>query len=142
MARRGVAPVQSTMSFLVGTNVIIDGLKGISSATETLASLEDAGLAVSTITLAEVYEGAFAQAAPTPHLASARNFLAGFSVLDVPEPVALRFANLRYTLRRQGNLIPDMDLLIAATALEFKLTLLTRNLRHFERVPDLRLYRS
>jgi tRNA(fMet)-specific endonuclease VapC len=130
------------MSYLVDSNVIIDGLKGISSATETLASLENAGLAVSTITLAEVYEGAFGQAEPAQHLESARRFLAGFSVIEVTESVALRFAKLRHTLRRQGNLIPDMDLLIAATALEFKLTLLTRNLRHFERVPDLKLYRS
>lgn len=130
------------MSYLIDSNVIIDGLKGISSTTQTLASLENAGLAVSTITLAEVYEGAFGQANPVPHLESARRFLAGFAVIDVTEQIAVRFAELRHSLRRQGNLIPDMDLLIAATALEFDLTLLTRNLRHFERVPDLRLYRS
>jgi tRNA(fMet)-specific endonuclease VapC len=130
------------MSYLVDSNIIIDGLKGISNATDTLARLENAGLAVSAITLAEVYEGAFGQAEPAQHLASARRFLAGFSVIDVTEPIAVRFAELRHTLRRQGNLIPDMDLLIAATALEFELTLLTRNLRHFERVPNLRIFRS
>ena len=43
-------------------------------------------------------------------------------------------------LRQQGQLIPDMDLFIASTALEYELTLLTRNVRHFERVPDLALY--
>jgi predicted nucleic acid-binding protein len=37
-------------------------------------------------------------------------------------------------------LIPDVDLLIAATALEEDLTLVTRNTRHFERIPDLKLY--
>jgi predicted nucleic acid-binding protein len=36
-------------------------------------------------------------------------------------------------------LIPDMDLLIAATALEHDLTLVTRNLSHFSRIPELRL---
>jgi predicted nucleic acid-binding protein len=33
-----------------------------------------------------------------------------------------------------------MDLLIAATALDHDLTLVTRNRRHFERIPDLTLY--
>ncbi len=38
-----------------------------------------------------------------------------------------------------GNLIPDLDLLIAATAFEHRLVLLTRNRRHFERTPDLQV---
>jgi predicted nucleic acid-binding protein len=54
-------------------------------------------------------------------------------------PIAERFAWLRSALRRQGMLIPDMDLLIAATALEHDLTLVTRNLSHFSRIPELRL---
>jgi len=49
------------------------------------------------------------------------------------------FARVRSLLRRQGNLIPDLDLLIAATALEHELVLLTRNRRHFERISQLRL---
>ncbi len=52
------------------------------------------------------------------------------------------FGRHRSVLRRQGNMIPDMDLLIAATALNYDLTLMTRNIRHFARIPDLRLYRS
>jgi predicted nucleic acid-binding protein len=37
-------------------------------------------------------------------------------------------------------LIPDTDLLIAATALAENLTLVTRNVRHFNRIPELKLY--
>jgi predicted nucleic acid-binding protein len=37
-------------------------------------------------------------------------------------------------------LIPDLDCLIAATAVHHHLILLTRNRRHFARIPDLRLY--
>jgi predicted nucleic acid-binding protein len=33
-----------------------------------------------------------------------------------------------------------MDLFIAATALEAELTLVTRNMRHFARIPELTLY--
>lgn len=52
------------------------------------------------------------------------------------------FARTRAGLRRQGMLIPDLDLLIAATALSFDLTLLTRNTRHFARIPHLRIHQS
>ena len=38
-----------------------------------------------------------------------------------------------------GALIGDMDLLIAATALQYNLVLLTNNRRHFERIEGLRI---
>jgi predicted nucleic acid-binding protein len=37
-------------------------------------------------------------------------------------------------------MVADLDLLIAATALAYDLTLLTFNRRHFQRIPNLRLY--
>lgn len=43
------------------------------------------------------------------------------------------------TLRRLGALIEDADLLIAATAITNNLTLVTDNIAHFERVPDLEI---
>jgi predicted nucleic acid-binding protein len=49
-------------------------------------------------------------------------------------------AEIRAYLRRQGQLIEDFDILIAATALHHDLTLLTFNVRHFQRVPDLQIY--
>jgi tRNA(fMet)-specific endonuclease VapC len=51
-----------------------------------------------------------------------------------------RFAQIRGQLRRQGQLIGDMDVLIAATALHHGLVLVTANRRHFDRVPNLMVY--
>lgn len=47
-----------------------------------------------------------------------------------------RYADIRRSLRPAGNLIGDMDTLIAATALEYNLTLATSD-QHFQRVPGL-----
>jgi len=118
------------MSYLVDTDWIINGLHGRPEALAVLEEHRDDGLGVSIITLGEVYEGAY----------NNPEFLALFTVLPLTEDTMRHFARLRALLRKQGNLIPDLDLLIAVTALEHELVLLTRNRRHFERVPDLRLY--
>ncbi len=64
---------------------------------------------------------------PDVHIASFQEFLALFTVLPLTEDTMRHFARLRALLRKQGNLIPDLDLLIAATALEHELVLLTRH---------------
>jgi tRNA(fMet)-specific endonuclease VapC len=129
------------MSYLVDSDWIIDALHGIRPVLETLDDLTDDGLSVSIITFGEIYEGAFESPESDQHIAMFRRFLSGYTTLGLTDPIMERFARLRSTLRKQGNLIPDMDLLIAATALHHNLTLLTHNIRHFDRIPGLQLYR-
>ena len=58
-------------------------------------------------------------------------------ILPLTDQVVDRAATLYGELHRQGALLPDADLLIAATALESQRTLVTNNLAHFQRVPNL-----
>jgi predicted nucleic acid-binding protein len=54
-----------------------------------------------------------------------------------------RFAQIRGSLPRSiRQQIGDLDILIAATCLEHHLTLLTRNLKDFQQIPNLKLYQS
>jgi tRNA(fMet)-specific endonuclease VapC len=55
------------------------------------------------------------------------------------EAAALEGARLRARLNGLGTRIGDLDSLIAAQALARRLTLVTNNLREFQRVPGLRL---
>ena len=71
-----------------------------------------------------------------------QRLLLGVSILSLTEFTMMEFASSRGQLRRDGNLIGDMDLLIASTAIENDLTLVTRNQRHFDRVPGLDLYQD
>ncbi len=127
------------MRYLVDTDWIIDGLRGRPEALAVLEERRDEGLGVSIITLGEVYEGAYNNPQPDVHVATFHEFLALFTVLPLTDETMQHFARLRALLRQRGNLIPDLDLLIAATAIEHELVLLTRNRRHFERIPDLQL---
>jgi len=58
-------------------------------------------------------------------------------ILPLDKQILDRASELYAQLRREGKLIEDADLLIAATALTHGLTLVTNNLGHFARVPDL-----
>lgn len=66
-------------------------------------------------------------------------FLQSSEVLPLSEPVAVRAASVYAQLRRAGQPIDDLDILIAATALHHGLVLVTNNTRHFERIKGLRL---
>jgi tRNA(fMet)-specific endonuclease VapC len=127
--------------YLIDTDWIIDSLHGQHVATQTLLDLAPDGLAVSLISYGERYQGAYYANDPRAALRGLRQFLRGKRLLPLTKPIMERFGVLRGHLQRRGLTIGDPDLLIAATALEHDLTLLTRNRRHFNRIPDLRLYR-
>lgn len=68
-----------------------------------------------------------------------RDVLKGIEVFPIDESVIDQYAQLAAALNRQGMPLAIGDLIIAATALVHDRILVTRNLRHFERVPNLQL---
>jgi tRNA(fMet)-specific endonuclease VapC len=126
--------------FLVDSDWLIDAIRGVPAAVDLLAGLRDDGLAVCIVSYGEIFEGAVGAPDPEAEMARFRRFLDGLALLPLDDAVMERFAFIRADLRRRGQLIPDLDLLIAATALHHDLTLLTRNVRHFDRIPELRRY--
>jgi tRNA(fMet)-specific endonuclease VapC len=127
------------ISYLVDTDWIIHYLSGVESIVEKLQALQKEGLAVSIISLAELYEGIYSSKDPQAAQKGIDDFLKNVSVVDINEEICQIFGRERGRLRKQGNLIGDFDLLIASTSLNYELTLLTNNLKHFERVEGLRL---
>ncbi len=130
------------MSYLLDTDWIIQALTGNSIAASIIQRLGPRHLSVSWIAVAEVYEGAFTSVNPQAHLMDVRHFLGPFRILNLNDAIVERFAETRAFLRRRGEMISDFDVMIAATALHYDLTVLTYNLRHFQRIPDLKLYQS
>jgi tRNA(fMet)-specific endonuclease VapC len=128
------------VKYLVDSDWLADYLKGRPAAVTLLQTLAAEGLAISILTYGEIYEGILFGSARARHETGLRNFLRGVQVLSLNRSVMRLFADLRGSLRRQGQLIGDFDLLIAATALHHSLTLVTRNRRHFERIPRLDLH--
>jgi predicted nucleic acid-binding protein len=96
----------------------------------------------SAVSVAEIFEGAFAAPDPRPHLRNlTERLLPAVTVLPFDVDAARVFGEVAARLRAKGLRIDDPDLQIAATALAHDLTLVTGNVKHFARVPDLRLER-
>jgi tRNA(fMet)-specific endonuclease VapC len=127
--------------YLVDTDWLIDVLHGQEHATRTLVHLAPAGLAVSYITYAELYEGAYYARQADRHVAALDALLDSKMLIPLSLEIMRRFAILRGSLARPiRQQLGDMDLLIAATALEHDLTVVTRNVRDFTLVPELALF--
>jgi predicted nucleic acid-binding protein len=128
------------VKYLIDTDWLIDTIGGVAAASQTLDEIGQDGPAISIISIGEYLDGAFGSPEPDLEIQKFQHFLSRMAVLGIDESTMETFAKVRNYLRRRGRLIPDFDLLIASTALQYDLTLLTRNTRHFSRIPNLRLY--
>lgn len=127
------------VTYLIDTDWIIHYLLGAKPIREELRRRRPEGLAVSVISLAEVYEGVYYSRDPEASRRGFEEFLENVSIIVVDEEICRVFAKERGKLRKKGSLIGDIDLLIGSTCLFHDLTLLTNNARHFELIDGLNL---
>lgn len=123
-------------AYLPDTNVLVDALNGKRGCRELLRDLVFRGhqLACCDITLAEVYAGM------RPHEAKRTDaFLDSLAWHETSRKIARRAGGLLFEWAREGITLSLTDALIAATALEHGLTLITQNRKHFP-MPELSLY--
>jgi len=127
--------------FLLDTNVLSEVIKKRpdSAVMERLAGVPAEELFTSAICVTELRYGAVRH-----HQGDwlweriEGEILPRLQVLPVAMSEALRAGDLLADLTRRGEPIGFEDVLIAATALETGLTVVTRNLRHFTRIRGLR----
>lgn len=127
------------ISYLIDTDWIIDFLKGERKVVEKLTSLVDDGLAISIISLAELYEGIYASDSSEKQLKGLNDFLTGVTIIGIDDEICKVFGKRRMKLRKEGKLMDNFDLLIAATCLYYNLTLMTNNISHFDRIEGLKI---
>ena len=128
-----------SVHYLIDTDWVAHYFKGTAAIVARLDALEEGSLAISVVSLAELYEGMYGSRNPIKRQADITKFLTWVEVLGLDEEVCRRFGQERDRLRKVGNLPGDMDLLIGATALRHNVTLLTNNRRHFERLAGIRI---
>ncbi|MEK7162084.1 MAG: type II toxin-antitoxin system VapC family toxin [Patescibacteria group bacterium] len=120
---------------LVDSDILIDYLRGLDSARAFFsASGRDFLFYLSVVSLAEIYAGKDTKNANK--LKEIEQFLSNFEISLITPAIA----KLGGGLRRDCS-TPFADSLIAATALEYSFTLATRNIKHFNSLPKLKLFK-
>jgi tRNA(fMet)-specific endonuclease VapC len=124
--------------FLLDTSVLIDVLRGVRGRAEELADLVEEGhlLACSVLTVAEIHAGMRSR-----ERAATAALLDSLETYDVTRPIAERAGLLRRTWAARGRTLALIDLLIASTALDLGLVLVTDNARDFP-MKELQLHAS
>ena len=125
------------MSWLLDTNSCINLMKLREPITSRVRDLGPAALAVSTITLAELWFGAAKSHRPVRTRNDQDAFLAPFRIVDFDAAAADRYAALKGHLVAKGQPIGDRDLMIAAIAVASRMAVVTSNTGEFARVPGL-----
>jgi tRNA(fMet)-specific endonuclease VapC len=125
---------------LLDTSICVAILRGASSAIRPkFRSALRSGVAVSSVTAAELYYGLARSTRPDQERAGVEALLTAVSVIPFDRKAAEGYGMLRRYLERRGEIIGQFDLLIAAQALASNAILVTNNTREFQRVPTLTL---
>jgi tRNA(fMet)-specific endonuclease VapC len=127
------------LRYLLDTNICIDVIKARPRPMLESFHRHAGHMAISAITLSELLHGVEKSAAPERNLAAVENFCSRLDVLPRGPKASLHYGQIRTALERRGTPIGVNDLHIAAHARSEGLTLVSNNLREFERVEGLLL---
>lgn len=126
-------------SYLLDTNILSAALRGAPHALlNRLAGMALERLYVSALVVAELATGAELGQRRATTLAAVRDLIGGMAPLPLDADDAMAYARIRAALERKGQMIGQIDCLIAAQAVARGLVLVSDNLREFRRVPGLK----
>ena len=130
------------MAFLFDTDAISEVLKPrpLPAYVAWLRTVPRADQLTSAVVAGELFKGAYRSTDAARHLRNIEaRVLPAATVLPYDVEVARIYGALQAQLEGAGRGLADADLQIAATAVHHGLELVTGNLRHFGRIPGLRL---
>ncbi len=128
------------MIALLDSYIIIDFLKGKQDAERKIQSLKEksAEICTSVINYQEVMKG-FTEEKYREKEGNAEIFFSSILIINYTPNEAKIALMLESLLGPKGQIIDRFDTMIAATCLNVKGVLVTRNLKHFHRVPGLKV---
>ena len=120
--------------YLLDTNLLIALIAGEASVTTAVTAAP--AVFVPAIALGELFYGAQKSGRPSQNLQVIERLTAAAAVLPCGVETARRYGELKAALRTRGMPLPENDIWIAALAVEYDLTLATRD-SHFEALPEI-----
>ncbi|MEI6425248.1 MAG: type II toxin-antitoxin system VapC family toxin [Lentisphaerota bacterium] len=125
---------------LVDTTIIIDHLRKKNKSSTIFFKLvsDNYDLHISVITLFELLSGAIDEQKGK----DIKTTLSFVKILNFDSSSATKASELYLQLKKRNRLVDIRDLFIAASAITQNLPVSTLNLKHFQRIPDLKIFKS
>ena len=123
---------------LMDTDICIELLRGNVNVIEKRLD-HDEKVAISFMTVAELFYGAEKSNNKSRNTSLIEEFLLTVEIINIDLKILKKFGTLKANLGKAGNILPDADIFIAATAIIKCNMLITGNVNHFRRVEALRI---
>lgn len=123
--------------YLLDTNVCIAILKNNLEVFKKVLNAGQENCHISEITVAELFYGA-AKAEREEQYKDISKMIGLFDVIPMYPGLKL-YGQIKWQLEKQGNRLDDFDLLIGATAIHNNLIMVTANIKHLARIPNIKV---
>ena len=128
------------MKYLFDTNICIYLIKNKPiNVLKRFSKITPESIAVSNITVAEMYYGIAKSSKPNQNTIALEEFLLPLIIIDFDKNDARIYGKIRHELEKRGKIIGAMDLLIGAQALSRNLILVTNNEKEFNRIEGVKI---
>lgn len=128
------------MRYMLDTNICIYIIKNKpKKVIIELKRHKPSEICVSAITYAELTYGVEKSMAVEKNRLALALLFSNIEVLNFDIKAAIHYGKIRAYLEKQGTPIGPLDMMIAAHAMSLGYTVVTNNIKEFERVPDLKL---
>jgi len=125
------------------TDILIDYLRGPSKITKLLMEkiYERKILACTTaINCFEIWLGAYLAPKPEVLIKETEEFINQLEIMNFNYETSIEASRILATLRKKGQVIEIKDLFVGSIAKVGEIPLVTRNVKHYERIPELTLF--
>lgn len=121
--------------YLLDTNVCIAILKNNHAVFRKVLAAGQKHCHISEITIAELYYGA-AKSGKKHQFDDIAKIKSLFEIIPMYSSLKT-YGDIKATLEQKGKRLDDFDLLIGATALQNKMCVVTGNIKHLSRIPNI-----
>lgn len=125
--------------YCLDANIVIYALRGDDKLKKRIGSVEFENINIASITLCELFQGAYKTSNPEKTLSLLRSFIVNYTALPFDDECAEIFGMDFNKLEKIGKPTQVFDLLLASVAKRNGLIVITRDKNHFKNIPDLKV---
>ncbi len=128
------------MKYLIDTNICIYIMNN--HPHEVFERFRNTGvgaIGISSITVSELYYGAYKSSRIKQNIKRVEEFLYPFEILPYDESASREYGKIRSYLEKKGQIVGPLDMLIAAHAISRNLAVITNNINEYKRIKTLQV---